>query len=50
MDTLVLTTLLIDALGLVAIVVGLTVGTFLPNRHKTRPWVRTEEVRQQHAA
>jgi hypothetical protein len=44
MDTLVLTTLLVDALGLVAMVVALAVGTFLPNRHKTPRWILADEV------
>lgn len=50
MDTLVLTTLLLAGLGLVAIVVHLAVGTFLPHRHKTRPWVGADKTEQHHAA
>ncbi len=50
MDTLVLTTLLLAALGLIAIVVDLAVGTFLPHRHKTPRWVRSDDTEQHHAA
>ncbi len=49
MDTLVLTTLMLAALGLIAIVVDLAVGTFLPHRHKTPRWVRADETQQRHA-
>jgi hypothetical protein len=44
MDTLVLTTLLLAAIGLIAIVLDLTVGTFLPNRHKTPRWILTDDL------
>ena len=50
MDTLVLTNMVFDALGLVAVVVGLALASCLPGRHRPRPWVSPENVEPKHAA
>jgi len=50
MDTLVLTNMVFDAIGLVAVVVGLALASCLPDRHRTRPWIRAEEAPQKHSA
>jgi len=39
MDTLVLSTLLIQSLGIIATVIALALSSCLPNRHLPRTWV-----------
>jgi len=50
MDTLVISTLLFDTIGLVVIVVGMALANIFPSRHRTRPWVRADEAGQSQAA
>jgi len=50
MDTLVLTTLLFDSIGLVVIVLGMALGSFFPEKHRAHPWVRADEAGQSRAA
>lgn len=50
MGTLVLSNLIFDLAGLVAIVVGLALAYCLPNRHQTRPWVMPDEAQLTRAA
>lgn len=42
MDTAVLTTLLFNTTGILALAVGMVLAYCLPTRHKTRQWVRAE--------
>jgi len=50
MDSLVLTNMVFDAVGLVAVVLGLALVSCLPDRHQTRPWVKAEDPAAPRAA
>jgi hypothetical protein len=50
MGTVVLSNLIFDMVGLVAMVLGLALAYCLPNRHRTRPWVVPDDAQSARAA